>query len=127
MARVEDMFQKMMRRFDTSNEHTKKLSSDLASIGQKVDAHAISIKHLELQMTQLSSNVNPLQPGTPPSNTVQNMKNNRHGMEATTPGDKQTIDPPMSFGVENLIRGNDELVDVSGELDEKMGKEVEVP
>ena len=44
------MLQKMMRRFDASDEHTKELRSDLASIGKKVDAHAISIKHLELQM-----------------------------------------------------------------------------
>ena len=51
MARVEDMLQKMMRRFDASDENTKELRSYLASIGQKIDAHAISIKHLELQMT----------------------------------------------------------------------------
>ena len=58
MTRVEDMMQKMMRRFDASDEHTKELSNDLAGIRQKVDTHTISIKHLELQMTQLSSNVN---------------------------------------------------------------------
>ena len=48
----------MIRRFDASDKHTKELRGDLANIGQKVDAHAISIKHLELQMTQLSTNVN---------------------------------------------------------------------
>ena len=74
MARVEDMLQKMMRRFDASDEHTKELRNDLASIGQKVDAHAISIKHLELQMIQLSSIVNPDQLGTLPRNIVQNPK-----------------------------------------------------
>ena len=74
MTRVEDMLQKMMRRFDASDEHTKELRSDLANIGQKVDAHAISIKHLELQMAQLSSTVNPHQAGNLPSNTVQNQK-----------------------------------------------------
>ena len=62
------MLQKMMRRFDNSAEHTKELRSDLASIGQKVDAHPISIKHLELQMAQLSSNVNPCQPVILPCN-----------------------------------------------------------
>ena len=61
----------MMRRFDTSDEHTKEFRSDLASIGQKVDAHAISIKHLELQMAQLSLTVNPRQSDTLPSNNVQ--------------------------------------------------------
>ena len=50
MARVEDMFHKMMRRFDTSDEHIKELRCDLASIGQKVDTHAISIKQIELQV-----------------------------------------------------------------------------
>ena len=54
IVRVEDMLQKIMRRFDASDEHTKELRSDLGSIGKKVDAHAISIKHLELQMAQLS-------------------------------------------------------------------------
>ena len=47
MARVEDMFHKMIRRFDASDENIKELRSDLAGIGQKVDPHAISIKHLE--------------------------------------------------------------------------------
>ena len=49
MARVEDMFHKMMRRFNASDEHTKELMSDLAGIGKKVDTHAISIKKPELQ------------------------------------------------------------------------------
>ena len=44
-----------MMRFDSSDEHTKKLRSDLAGIGQKVNTHEISIKQLELQMSQLSA------------------------------------------------------------------------
>ena len=44
MPRVEDMLHKTMRRFDASDEHIKKLRCDLAGIGKKVDAHAISIK-----------------------------------------------------------------------------------
>ena len=51
MARVEDMLQKMIRRCDASDDHAKELRDDLTNIGQKVDAHAISIKHLELQMS----------------------------------------------------------------------------
>ena len=46
------MLKKMMRRFDASDENTKELRSDLASIGQIVNAHAMSIKHLELRMSQ---------------------------------------------------------------------------
>ena len=76
MARVEDMMQKMMRRFDASDEHTKKLRSNLAGIGQKGNTHAISIKQLELQMVQLSATVNTRQLGSLPSNTIQDPKNN---------------------------------------------------
>ena len=67
MARVEDMLNKMMRRVDA---HIKELRCDLASIGQKVDTHAILIKQIELQMAQLSATVNTRQPGTLPSNTI---------------------------------------------------------
>ena len=58
MAWVEDILYKMMRRFDISDEHIKELRCDLASIGKKVDTHAISIKQIELQMSQLSAIVN---------------------------------------------------------------------
>ena len=64
------MLQKMMRRFDASDEHIKELRGDLANVGQKFDAHAFSIKHLDLQMAQLSTTVNPRQSGTLPSNTI---------------------------------------------------------
>ena len=64
----------MMRRFDASDEHTKELMSELASIRQKFDAHAISIKHLELQIAQLSLIVNPRQLSTLYSNSIQNPK-----------------------------------------------------
>ena len=74
MERVEDMLHKMMKRLDSSDEHLKKLRSDLACIRKKADRHAISIKQIELQMAQLSTIVNTQQPGTLPSNTVQNLK-----------------------------------------------------
>ena len=48
-------------------------------------------------------------------------------MAVTTLGGKQTIDPLMPSGVEKVIRGEDEVVEVSGELEDKTGKEVEVP
>ncbi len=74
MARVDDMMHKLVRRFDKGNEHTNELRNDLAGIWKKVDKHAISIKHLELQMDQFSGTVNTRQHGTIPSNTVQNVK-----------------------------------------------------
>ena len=49
MARVEDMLHKMRRRFDASDEHIKELRCDVDSIGYIIDAHAISIKQIELQ------------------------------------------------------------------------------
>ena len=38
------MFHKMMRMFDSNDEHIKELRSDLAGIGQKINSHVISIK-----------------------------------------------------------------------------------
>ena len=52
------MLHKMMRRFGASNENTKELRGDLVNIGIKVDAHAVSFKHLELQTSQFSTIVN---------------------------------------------------------------------
>ena len=66
------MLQKMMRRFDSSDKHTEELIGDLANIDQKVDAHMVSIKHLDIQMAQLCTAMNARQQGTLPSNTTQN-------------------------------------------------------
>ena len=46
MARVEDMLQKMIKRFDASDDHIKELRSDLANIGKKMDAHAAQLSIL---------------------------------------------------------------------------------
>ena len=59
MVRVKDTLQKMMRRFDPTDEHGKELRGNLSNIAQKVDAHAVLIMHLVLQMAQLSTTVNP--------------------------------------------------------------------
>ena len=127
MERVEDMLHKMMRRFDASDEYIKELRGDLASIGQKVDTHAISIKQIELQMAQLSAIVNTWQPGTLPSNTDQNLKNDVHSMAITTRGGKQTIDPPMPSNEENVRKDDDKVVKGRFEEKESNGKDAEVP
>ena len=44
-----------MRRFDASDENAKELRGYLSNIKKKVDAHEASMKHLELQMDQLST------------------------------------------------------------------------
>ena len=99
---------KMIRRFDASDEHIKELRSDLDGIGKKVDTHEIWIKHIDLQMAQLSATVNTWQPGTLHSKTVQNSKNDGHSMEITTRGGRQTIDPPMPSTEENVRKGEAE-------------------
>ena len=127
MACIEDMLQKMMRRFDATDENVKEMRNDLSGIGQKVDAHAVSIKHLEQQMTQLSSAVNPRQPGTLPSNTIQNPKNDDHCIAVTTQGGKQTIDPHMLSVVDVEIRKEDDVTEVREESENATEKEAEIP
>ena len=127
MARVEDMLHKIMRRFDVSDEHNKEFRNDLAGIGQKVDTHAISIKQLELQLAQLSATVNTRQPGTLPSNTVQNPKNDGHCMAITTRGGKQTIDPPMPSNENEVTKDTDKVVNVDANLEDNIAEDTEVP
>ena len=116
-----------MRKFDASDENSKELRSDLANIGQKVDARAVSIKHLELQMAQLSNTVNPRQPSTLPINTIKNPKNDGHCMVVSTQEGKQTIDPPIPSVLDDEVRKHDEVVEVSGESVDKAVKEAEIP
>ena len=78
-------------------------------------------------MAQLSTTLNTRQPETLPSNTVQNPKNDGHFMEITTRGGKQTIDPPMPSNEEKLIKDNDKVVEVSGEVEDNTGKDAQVP
>ena len=118
---------KMMRRFNASNENIKELRSDLAGIGQKVDTHAISIKQIKLQIAQLSGTVNTWKPSTLPRNTVQNTKNDGHSMAITTRGGKQTIDSPMPSNEEKVRKDNDKVVEGSGEVEDSIGKDAEVP
>ena len=121
------MLHKTMRRFDASDEHIKELRCDLAGIGHKVDTHAISIKQIELQMAQLSATVKTRQPSTLPSNTVQNPKNDAHFNSITTRGGKQLIDPPMPSNEEKVMKDNDKVVEVGGEVEDNTGKDAEVP
>ena len=78
------MLQKMRRKFDASDENVKEMRGDLDNIRQKVDAHTVSIKHLEIHMAQFSTVVNPHKPRTLPSNTIRNSKSYGHCMVVTT-------------------------------------------
>ena len=71
--------------------------------------------------------MNTRQPGTFPSNTIQNPKNDAHCMAITTRGGKKTIDPPMPSNEEKVIKDNDKVVEISGEVRDNTGKHVEVP
>ena len=77
-------------------------------------------------MAQLSATVNTRQPGTLPSNTVQNLKNDGHCMAITTRGGKKTIDPPMSSNDKKVTKDTDKVVDVDGELEDNTVKDAEV-
>ena len=78
-------------------------------------------------MAQLSTNMSTRQPGTLPSKTVQNLKNDGHSMTITTRGGKQTIDPPMPSNEEKVRKDDDKLVKGSGKEEQSTGKDAEVP
>ena len=99
------------------------MRGDLVNIGKKVDAHAISINHLKLQMAQLSSTINPRELGTLSSNTVKNPKYDGNCMPVTTRGCKPTMDPLMTSSVEHEKKLDDEVMEVKGDLVYKLGKE----
>ena len=48
-------------------------------------------------------------------------------MGITTRSGKKTIYPPMMSNEEKVIKDNDKVVEVSGEVDDNTGKDVEVP
>ena len=48
-------------------------------------------------------------------------------MAITTWGGNQTINPPMPSNKEKVIKDNDKVVEVSGEVEDNIGKDVEVP
>ena len=48
-------------------------------------------------------------------------------MAITTRDGKQTIDPPMPSKEEKVIKDKDKAVEGSGEVEDKTGKDAEVP
>ena len=91
IARVVDMLQKMLSRFEVTDENIKDMRTNLSVIGEKVDAYPVLINHLELQMNQLSTTVHPRQSGSLPRNNIQNPNNDGQCMAVTTRGGKQTL------------------------------------
>ncbi|KAK4706614.1 hypothetical protein R3W88_033826 [Solanum pinnatisectum] len=98
MSRIEDMMQKMMKRFDTTDENVKEMQNDFSRI--------VNLRH----------------PGLLHSNTIQNLKNDGHCMAVTTRGDKHTIDPPMLSKVER----DDDEIEITVESKNSIEKEAEV-
>ena len=78
-------------------------------------------------MAQLSATVNSQQPGTLPSNTVQNPQNDAHCIAITIRGGKQTIDPTMSSNEEKVSKDNYKVVEGSCEAEYSTKKDAEVP
>lgn len=68
--------QKMMKRFDATDQNVKEMCTELFGIVHKVDDHALSIKKLYHQFSQLSATMDTCQLGTLPSNTIKNMIGN---------------------------------------------------
>ena len=48
-------------------------------------------------------------------------------MAITTHGGKQTIDPPMPSNEEKVSKDDDKVVKGSGEVEDNIGKDAEVP
>ncbi|KAH0737555.1 hypothetical protein KY290_036260 [Solanum tuberosum] len=126
MSRIQDMMQKMMKRFDATDENVKEMRNNLFGIGQKFDAHAVSIKQLEQQFNQLSTNANPRQPGTLPRKTIHNSKNDGDCMAVTTREGKQTIDPPMPSEVEKVVEKDEDEIEFTEGPKDNDEKEAEV-
>ena len=78
-------------------------------------------------MTQLSAFVYTWQPGTLPSNNVQNPKNDGHCMAITTRGGKQTIDPPMQSNENEATKDTYKVVNVDANLEDNIAEDAEVP
>lgn len=62
--------QNIIRTFNATDENVNEMRDELSRIGQKVDVHVVTIKHLELQMNQMSTTVNLHQPSTVPINII---------------------------------------------------------
>lgn len=62
--------QNIIRTFNATDENVNEMRDELSRIGQKVDVHVVTIKHLELQMNRFSTIVNPHKPSTLPINTI---------------------------------------------------------
>ncbi|XP_049355216.1 uncharacterized protein LOC125819833 [Solanum verrucosum] len=100
MACIEDMMQKMMKRFEVTYENVKEMHNDLSRIGQK--------------------------PGTLPSNNIKNLKNDGHCMTVTTHEGKQTIDPHMTSEVERVIEKYVDDIEVTKDMKVDIEKEAKV-
>uniref|UniRef100_M1E0X9 Integrase core domain containing protein n=1 Tax=Solanum tuberosum TaxID=4113 RepID=M1E0X9_SOLTU len=100
MSRVEEMMQKMLKKFDTTDQNVNEMCTELSEIGKKVDARTV--------------------------NTIQNLKNDGHCMSITTRGGKQTIDPPMPSDVEKVVETYGDEIEVTEETKNAIEKEAEI-
>ncbi|XP_049382845.1 uncharacterized protein LOC125847223 [Solanum stenotomum] len=126
MSRVEEVMQKMLEKFDTTDQNLKETRTELSVIGQKINAHEVSIELLERQFSQLSAIVNTRQLGMLPNNTIQNLKNDGHCIAFTTHEGKQIIDPPMPSDVERVVEIDGDEIEVTEETKNAIEKEAEI-
>lgn len=88
MARIEDMMQKMMFQFDSTNEKMKERRNYFFGVGKKFDSHEVSINQLEIKMNRLCTIVNSWKPCMLPTKTIRNPKNDWHCMAVSARGVK---------------------------------------
>ncbi|WMV40994.1 hypothetical protein MTR67_034379 [Solanum verrucosum] len=70
-----DMLARILNKVKGSDKVLKEMKDDISSLNQTITSHSVSIKQLEIQMGQISTNLNPRPKGGLPSDTMVNPKN----------------------------------------------------
>ncbi|MDV3183338.1 MAG: hypothetical protein Q8866_02515 [Candidatus Phytoplasma australasiaticum] len=63
-SRLEEMFDKLLKRANHQDETLKGMKADISSINQKIESHSVAIKELEQQFGEAFSQLNQYQKGT---------------------------------------------------------------
>ncbi|XP_059302268.1 uncharacterized protein LOC132054241 [Lycium ferocissimum] len=78
------MLSRVLKKVESTDTFCKETRDEVKSMGQVVSSHSTSIKQLESQLGQISSILNQRQKGTLPSDTIANLANDEHKLNAIT-------------------------------------------